>query len=119
MLSLMAYWSMSQTLFFKYHTTKKPNQGISSINADTDVLTSTTATTIATVNRHYLQPDFAVILNKIWQYGFSEWLVFVTTLAIYPAITILVTPQNKGNKSPWSGKFGLKFPKIFTASNLF
>lgn len=97
---------MSRTIFFKYNTnqaTIKSNP--LSVNADTTLTSpAITATTMASINRNYLQPDYKKIINKIWIYGFAEWLVFVTTLAVYPAITVLIKSEGKGSHNAWNGK---------------
>jgi solute carrier family 29 (equilibrative nucleoside transporter), member 1/2/3 len=102
-LSLFLYLAVSKTLFFKFHVNqshmKANNQH--SINAD---LSPVTATTMASVNRHYLQPEWSKIYSKIWVHGFSVWLVFVTTLSVYPAITVLITSVNKGNHHKWNSE---------------
>lgn len=97
---------MSRTIFFKYNTnqaTIKANP--LSVNADTTLTSpAITATTMASINRNYLQPDYKKIISKIWIYGFAEWLVFVTTLAVYPAITVLIKSEGKGSHNAWNGK---------------
>lgn len=107
--SLILYLMVSKTLFFKFHVNQshvKANSNNFSINADTSPLSShaVTATTMASVNRHYLQPEWGKIYSKIWLHGFSIWLVFVTTLSVYPAITVLITSTDKGNHNAWNGR---------------
>ena len=105
-ISLILYILMSRTIFFKYNTnqaTMKSNP--LSVNADTTLTSpAITATTMASINRNYLQPDYKKIISKIWIYGFAEWLVFVTTLAVYPAITVLIKSEGKGSHNAWNGK---------------
>lgn len=105
-LSLVLYLMVSKTLFFKFHVNQSHiKAGHYSINADASPLSSAavTATTMASVNRHYLQPEWSKIYSKIWVHGFSVWLVFVTTLSVYPAITVLITSIDKGQHRMWSG----------------
>lgn len=105
--SLVLYLTMSKTLFFKFHINQSHVKANNfSINADTSPLSSPamTATTLASVNRNYLQPEWGKIYSKIWVHGFSVWLVFVTTLAVYPAITVLVVSTDKGHHHKWNGK---------------
>lgn len=105
-LSLVLYVLVSRTLFFKFHVNQSHIKANNySINADQSPLSSAaiTATTIASVNRHYLQPEWTKIYSKIWVHGFSVWLVFVTTLSVYPAITVLITSVNKGQHHKWNG----------------
>ncbi|XP_055594701.1 equilibrative nucleoside transporter 1-like [Uranotaenia lowii] len=86
LLSLILYLIMSRTLFFKYHTA---SQSLMKSSLDVDGM-----------SRELLprqSPTFVGVLKKIWLYGFAEWLVFVTTLSIYPAVTILVGSQTRGH----------------------
>lgn len=105
-LSLILYIMVSRTLFFKFHVNQshvKPNV---SISADMDPLSSPaiTATTLSSVNRNYLQPDWRKIFGKVWVYGFSVMIVFVTTLSVYPAITVLIKSENAGHHHKWNGE---------------
>lgn len=106
-LSLVLYLLVSKTLFFKFHVNQSHVKANNfSINADSSPLSSpaVTATTMASVNRHYLQPEWSKIYSKIWVHGFSVWLVFVTTLSVYPAITVLITSTGKGHHHKWNGE---------------
>ncbi|ETN60744.1 equilibrative nucleoside transporter [Anopheles darlingi] len=93
LLSQILYIVMSKTLFFRYHTSATLMK--SSLEADP------TARDLCP----RLEPRFPVVLRKIWLYGFSEWLIFVTTLSIYPAVTVLVGSQNHGR--PWNDVYFL------------
>lgn len=88
-LSLVTYIIMSRTAYFRYFTVEK----VALIKASQQSLT----------DRSSLEPNFYVVLRKIWIYGFSEWLVFVVTLCVYPSVTVLVTSQEHGNGHPWNG----------------
>lgn len=102
-LSLALYIAVSKTLFFKFYVNQSHVKANTySINSDVSPVTTTT---IASVNRHYLQPEWSKIYSKIWVHGFSVWLVFVTTLSVYPAITVLITSVDKGNHHKWNSKF--------------
>ncbi|XP_049281559.1 equilibrative nucleoside transporter 1 [Anopheles funestus] len=94
LLSLVAYIVMSKTLFFKYYTCSKTLMK-SSLEADPSTREMCAR----------LEPRFPIVMRKIWIYGFSEWLVFVTTLSIYPAVTVLVGSQNHGR--PWNDVYFL------------
>ncbi|XP_055640687.1 equilibrative nucleoside transporter 1 [Toxorhynchites rutilus septentrionalis] len=86
LISVILYIVMSKTLFFVYHTSSKSLMK-SSLEVDE-------------MSRQLLpqnSPTFFGVLRKMWLLGFSEWLVFVTTLSIYPAVTILVGSQNRGH----------------------
>lgn len=49
-----------------------------------------------------IEPTFKEVLNKIWMYGFAEWLVFVVTLSVYPSVTVLINSEQRGNGHPWN-----------------
>lgn len=107
LLSLALYILVSKTLFFKFHVNQSHvKAGNFSINADTSPLSSPalTSTTMASIHRHYLQPDWRKIYSKIWIHGFSVFLVFVTTLSVYPAITVLIASVDKGHHHLWNGQ---------------
>lgn len=93
--SILLYIVISHTFFFKYFVVRQPILGVSSDRREL----------IATTQSVTHEPKFRTVLDKIWLYGFSEWLVFVTTLAIYPSVTVLVVSQNKGNGHAWNGEF--------------
>jgi hypothetical protein len=42
--------------------------------------------------------------SQVWVYGFTEWMTFVVTLAMYPAVTVLVNSTGRGNSKPWNGE---------------
>ncbi|XP_053694525.1 equilibrative nucleoside transporter 1 [Sabethes cyaneus] len=92
LLSLILYLIMSKTLFFKYYTS---SQTLMRSSLDVDEMSR------ELLPRH--SPTFIGVLRKVWLFGFSEWLVFVTTLSIYPAVTILVGSQNQSH--PWSNVY--------------
>lgn len=104
--SIILYIVMSRSVFFKYHINQSHVKANTlSINADETgsgvggLVTAMTA--ITTVNRNYLQPDWRKINEKIWMYGFSVLLCFITTLSVYPAITVLVKSVNHGSGNRW------------------
>uniref|UniRef100_A0A6B2E9I1 Putative equilibrative nucleoside transporter n=1 Tax=Phlebotomus kandelakii TaxID=1109342 RepID=A0A6B2E9I1_9DIPT len=91
--SLAAYFLMSRTIFFKFYTTARPPAPTHRLQDEARLLGEAP------------QPDFRLILRKIWLYGFSEWFVFVVTLSVYPAVTVLVNSENKGNGHLWNDVF--------------
>lgn len=100
--AIILYISMSKTLFFKYHINQSHKKANAlCINADSGT-SEITATTIATVNRNYLQPDWKKICGKIWMYGSSVWLCAITTLSVFPAITVLVKSIDYGHGNKWN-----------------
>ncbi|GAB0099914.1 Equilibrative nucleoside transporter [Sergentomyia squamirostris] len=92
-ISLAAYFFMSRTLFFKYYTSARAPSG-RRLQDEARLLGDPPTS-----------PDFKVILKKIWLYGFSEWFVFVVTLSVYPAVTVLVTSEHHGNGHLWNDVF--------------
>lgn len=48
--------------------------------------------------------SYTRIIKRIWHYGVSIFLVFFISLAVYPAITVLVESQYKGKGHAWNGK---------------
>lgn len=48
--------------------------------------------------------SYTRIIKRIWHYGISIFLVFFISLAVYPAITVLVESQYKGKGHAWNGK---------------
>lgn len=100
LISLICYVVMSRTLYFKYHTEHKRIRRKSIQEASGGLVGSSSSGGVNSIG----DPSFKSVLSKIWLYGFSEWLVFVTTLSIYPAVTVLINSQNKGSGHPWNGK---------------
>ncbi|XP_059617518.1 equilibrative nucleoside transporter 3 [Phlebotomus argentipes] len=90
-ISLAAYFFMSRTLFFKFYTAA----------AHTPRLQDEARL----LGEPPPAPNFRLILRKIWLYGFSEWFVFVVTLSVYPAVTVLVNSEHKGNGHLWNDVF--------------
>lgn len=103
-IGLVFYSTASKTVYFKYHLSQSQVKTTNrvAINAD-----ESSPEAVASVSRHYLQPDWVKICSKIWMHGFSAFLVFVTTLAVYPAITVLVTSVNKGHHNKWNDVYFL------------
>lgn len=94
-LCLLIYIMLSRTKFFKYYTVER----FLKVQPEQRTLTSRPggATTAATI-----EPSFRNVVNKIWLYGFTEWLVFAVTLSVYPAVTVLVNSELHGNGHPWN-----------------
>lgn len=84
--TLALYVVLSRSVYFQFHLTQQLDN------------TVTIQTEVSSEGIDYLK-----ILNRIWIYGISEWLVFVITLSIYPGVTVLVESQNKGMGNKWSG----------------
>lgn len=95
LMALMSYVVMSRTDFFKYFTVEK----LALIKASQQSIS----------DRATLEPNFYGVLRKIWIYGFSEWLVFVVTLCVYPSVTVLISSQEHGSGHPWNGNCDIYF----------
>lgn len=86
--SISVYIVMSSTNFFRYYTVDrlalvKEQQERRGTHLDGE-------------------PNFRHVLNKIWLYGFTEWMVFIVTISVYPSVTILVTSQSHGSGHAWN-----------------
>lgn len=92
-LALIAYVLMSRTRFFKYNTVDKI-LAVKSLQQQLEIAGGPSS--------QLNEPSFKAVLNKMWLYGFTEWLVFVVTLSIYPSVTVLVSSQGHGNGHPWN-----------------
>lgn len=102
---LVFYMIADKTVFFKFHINQSQLKTSNRVAINSNVETSPEM--VANVSRHYMQPDWRKICSKIWLHGFSAWLVFVTTLAVYPAITVLITSVNKGHHNKWNDVYFL------------
>lgn len=104
--AIFLYCCMSRTLFFKFHINQSHVKANTfSINAETT--SEITATTLSSVNRNYLQPDWKKICGKIWMHGSAVWLCAVTTLSVFPAITVLVKSVDYGHGHKWNDVYFL------------
>lgn len=89
-LSVITYIILPRTNHFKYYTVDKCRIGQSrNDQRGSDVIAQ-------------MEPSFKTVMNKIWMYGFAEWLVFAVTLSVYPAVTVLVNSESHGNGHPWN-----------------
>lgn len=93
LISLVLYIVMSKTLFYKFYTFTSIAISKSTNSGDVTV--------------QNVEPVFGTVLSKIWLYGFTEWFVFVTTLSVYPSVTVLINSQSKGHA--WNGKFSKSY----------
>ncbi|XP_050450568.1 equilibrative nucleoside transporter 1 [Cataglyphis hispanica] len=92
LLSLIAYVILERTPFFKHQMIEKvPDRLKSDYSINGEVSFS------ADSNVSYTR-----IIKRIWHYGVSIFLVFFISLAVYPAITVLVESQYKGKGHAWN-----------------
>jgi len=60
--------------------------------------------------------SYTRIIKRIWHYGISIFLIFFISLAVYPAVTVLVESEYKGKGHAWNGN--LKFILILCTTML-
>ncbi|XP_032665983.1 equilibrative nucleoside transporter 3 isoform X1 [Odontomachus brunneus] len=92
LLSLVAYIILERAPFFKYHMVEKVPDRLES-----DYPTSEEVGFSAGPSTSYMR-----IIKRIWHYGVSIFLVFFISLAVYPAVTVLVESQYKGEGHAWN-----------------
>lgn len=56
--------------------------------------------------------SYTRIIKRIWHYGISIFLIFFISLAVYPAVTVLVESEYKGNGHAWNGELVFFFMHI-------
>lgn len=86
--SLGAYISMSKTTFFKYYTVDR----LALVRQQEERRGGHVET----------EPSFRHVINRVWLYGFTEWMVFAVTISVYPAVTVLVNSESHGSGHPWN-----------------
>lgn len=96
LLSLAAYLVLSRAVFFRFHMLDK---------VQTSTMQYEPAVIQASDNPPSREISYKSILNKIWVYGFAEWMTFFVTLAMYPAVTVLVNSTGRGNSKPWNDMY--------------
>ncbi|GFG40730.1 hypothetical protein Cfor_04914, partial [Coptotermes formosanus] len=96
LLSLAAYLVLSRAVFFRFHMLDK---------VQTSTMQYEPAVIQASDNPPSREISYKSILNKVWVYGFTEWMTFVVTLAMYPAVTVLVNSTGRGNSKPWNDTY--------------
>lgn len=57
-------------------------------------------------NRHR-EVSMILILKKIWVYAFSIFAVFAISMAVYPAVTVLVESHPVTKGTDWNSKYSL------------
>jgi equilibrative nucleoside transporter 1/2/3 len=96
LISLVAYLVLSRAVFFRFHMLDK---------VQTSTIHYEPAVIQASDNPPSREISYKSILKKIWVYGFAEWMTFVVTLAMYPAVTVLVNSTGKENGNPWNDMY--------------
>lgn len=101
---------MSTNAYFKFHVSHNTKALLPSpsVNADVpDIFNDSSPSSSSSVDRNYLQPNFRVVFSKVWFFGISEFFVFLVSLSVYPAITILVESTHKSDRSAWTNIYFL------------
>lgn len=90
-------------VFFRYHMLESPSESI----IDSDRINAANGNSEDTRYLAYRPENISYmkIFKKIWHYGLSNAFVFLLTTSIYPAVSVLVESQNKGNGNKWNGQF--------------
>nr|CAD7588621.1 unnamed protein product [Timema genevievae] len=94
LMALTAYLILARAVFFRYHLMEKCE--VNTLHYEPCVI-QTSSSSLTTRNISYTR-----ILAKMWPYGLSVWMTFFITLAMYPALTVLVNSMAQGNKKPWN-----------------
>lgn len=92
LMSLIAYVLLERAPFFKHHTVEKVPELDSDYSINGEVSFSTGGPSVS----------YTRIAKRIWHYGVSLFLIFFVTLAIYPAVTVLVESEYKGKGYAWN-----------------
>ncbi|EZA57319.1 equilibrative nucleoside transporter 1 isoform X2 [Ooceraea biroi] len=92
LLSLIAYIVLERAPFFKHHMIEKVPD-----HMETDYSINSEVSFSAGPSVSYTR-----ILKRIWHYGFSIFLVFFISLSVYPAVTVLIESQYRGNGHAWN-----------------
>ncbi|KAK0178513.1 hypothetical protein PV327_007399 [Microctonus hyperodae] len=89
--SLIAYVILEKQEFFKYHMMQnlREQQPNFSVNTEANFVDQK-------------RVSYKQILKRIWPFGLSVFLVFSISMAVYPAITVLIESQDKGKGYAWS-----------------
>ncbi|XP_011865031.1 PREDICTED: equilibrative nucleoside transporter 1 isoform X2 [Vollenhovia emeryi] len=93
LLSLVAYVLLERAPFFKHHMIEKEVPDCSESDYSINGEVSFSANPKVAYTR---------IIKRIWHYGVSIFLVFFISLAVYPAVTVLVESEHKGKGHAWN-----------------
>ncbi|XP_012217468.1 equilibrative nucleoside transporter 1 isoform X2 [Linepithema humile] len=87
LLSLIAYIVLERAPFFKHHMIEKVPDCLESDYSISGEVSFSADRSVS----------YTRIIKRIWHYGVSIFLVFFISLAVYPAVTVLVESQYKGH----------------------
>lgn len=115
LVSIQAYTVQSRTVFFKYFTRDRTKDAAAieedrrrlvdgeeddEDDIDDDGGTISERREVGDSGRK--EPNFQRVFLLIWKYGLIEFCIFVVTISIYPAVTVLITSTGKGNGHLWN-----------------
>ncbi|CAG9819631.1 unnamed protein product [Phaedon cochleariae] len=83
-LSIFLYVFLEKSIFFKYHV-----ENCVGVDESQDVVAA-------------VRSSYKIILRKMWGYGFSVFVIFAISLAVYPGVTVLVESEGKGHGNRWN-----------------
>ncbi|XP_015117621.1 equilibrative nucleoside transporter 2 isoform X1 [Diachasma alloeum] len=89
--SLIAYIFIEREEYFLHHMVEKPRpqEPNFSVNAE-----------VGFVGGH--RTNYLSILKRIWPHALAIFLTFFVTMAVYPAVTVLVESKDKGKGYAWN-----------------
>lgn len=113
LISIQAYSVQSRTVFFKYFTRDRTaDRETAAMEEDRRRLVEEeneeeededdNGGTISERRLESKEPNFQRVFLLIWKYGLIEFCIFVVTISIYPAVTVLITSTGKGNGHLWN-----------------
>nr|CAD7263292.1 unnamed protein product [Timema shepardi] len=101
LMALTAYLILARAVFFRYHLLEKCEAD--TLHYEPGVIQASSSS-LTTRNISYTRILAKVRTGRyrMWPYGLSVWMTFFITLAMYPALTVLVNSTAQGNKKPWN-----------------
>lgn len=93
-LSIVCYLVLIRAVFFKYHMAPRPQLSVQFEAGSSES------------EEVPIQPlSYMRVLRKVWVYGAAVWMVFLVSLSLFPAITVLIESENKGHGHAWNDKY--------------
>ena len=87
--SLVAFMAIQTTTFFRHHAGTGDQVGLT---------TSTTTTTVMSGS----SSSYKQSLASAWKYLLSVFLIFLSSLTVFPSVTVLVESQYKSSGDAWA-----------------
>ena len=82
--SFLSFSFVRHSLFYKFYSGDLP----------TDSASSTSSDEVEVIRP---RPSISLIVKRSWEYLLAVWVVFTTTLTVFPAITVLVESEHASN----------------------